>query len=331
MSTEILKIAIRMTNNQPMFERVAENIRAELQIPEKIELIFCSSDEEFASAGPDVEVAACFRLNEDVFSMLPGLKWIHFAVTGIDHAMYKSIISSDIIITKSIGFHSKVTAEYAFAMILYFERKLGLSLEFKSSREWIQKKIALQTGTLSGKTLGILGQGAIGREVAQMAKAFGMNVIVTTRTSDSKSQFDNVDASYPLNELEDLMSISDYFAICAPLTDQTRGLIDAKKLSRMKESAILINIARGAIVDEKALYDLLVNKKIAGAGIDVYETEPLPEESPFFKLDNVFMSPHVAGNFAEYTPLAATNFGINLDRYMKGKELNCVVDKSLWY
>ena len=99
----------------------------------------------------------------------------------------------------------------------------------------------------------------------------------------------------------------------------------------MKESAILINIARGAIVDEKALYDLLVNKKIAGAGIDVYETEPLPEESPFFKLDNVFMSPHVAGNFADYTPLAATNFGINLDRYMNGKDLNCVVDKSLWY
>ena len=320
-----------MTNNQPMFDRIAENIRAELQTPEKVNLIFCSSDEEFASAGSDIEVAACFRIKEDIFSALPGLKWLHFAVTGIDHAIYKSIVSSDLIITKSIGFHSKVAAEYAFAMILYFERKLGLSLKFKSNQEWNQKKIALQTGTLSGKTLGILGQGAIGRELSMMAKAFGMNVLVTTRTSDSKSQFDNVNASYPLNELEDLMSISDYFAICAPLTNETRGLIDAKKLSRMKKSAILINIARGAIVDEEALYDSLINKKIAGAGLDVYETEPLPEESPFFRLDNVFMSPHVAGNFAEYTPLAATNFGINLDRYMNGKDLKSVVDKTLWY
>ena len=252
-----------MTNNQPMFDRIAENIRAELQTPEKVELIFCSSDEEFASAGSDIEVAACFKIKEDVFSALPGLKWLHFAVTGIDHAIYKSIVSSDVIITKSTGFHSKVTAEYAFAMILYFERKLGLSLKFKSNQEWSQKKIALQTGTLSGKTLGILGQGAIGRELSMMAKAFGMNVLVTTRTSDSKSQFDNVDASYPLNDLEDLMSISDYFAICAPLTNETHGLIDAKKLSRMKKSAILINIARGAIVDEEALYDSLINKKIA--------------------------------------------------------------------
>ena len=331
MSSDNLKIAIRMTNNQPMFDRVTENIRAELQTPEKVEFIFCSSDEEFASAGSDVEVAVCFRMKEAVFSTLSGLKWIHFAVTGIDHAMYESIVSSDVLITKAIGFHSKVTAEYAVAMMLYFERNLELSLKFKSSRKWNQKEIVKQTGTLSGKTLGILGQGAIGRELASLAKAFGMKVIVTTRTSDSKSQFDNVDISYPLNELEDLMSKSDYFAICAPLTKQTRGLIDAKKLSRMKKSAILINIARGAIVDEKALYESLVKKEIAGAGIDVYDTEPLPEESPLFDLDNVFMSPHIAGNFSEYTPLAATDFGRNLDRYMNGKELNCVVDKSLRY
>ena len=320
-----------MTNNQPMFERVAENIRAELQEPDKVELIFCASDEEFASAGSDVEVAACLKMEEDVFSTLSGLKWIHFAVTGIDHAMYESILSSDVIITKATGFHSKVTAEYAFAMILYFERNLGLSVKFKSSRKWNQKEIALHTATLSGKTLGILGQGAIGRELAIMAKAFGMKVIVTTRSSDSKSQFDNVDASYPLNELEDLMSKSDYFAISAPLTDETRGLIDKNKLSRMKKSAVLINIARGAIVDEMALNESLLNKKIAGAGLDVYETEPLSEESPLFNLDNVFLSPHIAGNFAEYTPLAATDFGKNLDRYLNGRELNCVVDKSLGY
>jgi len=127
------------------------------------------------------------------------------------------------------------------------------------------------------------------------------------------------------------MSQSDYFAICAPLTSETRGLIDGNKLSLMKKSGILINVARGAIVDETALYESLSKKTIAGAGIDVYETEPLPEESPLFDMDNVFMSPHVAGNFAEYTPIAAADFGANLDRYMNGKELNCVVDKSLGY
>jgi len=216
-------------------------------------------------------------------------------------------------------------------MMLSFERKIAESVKFMETRKRSQQEIAKQNGTLSGKTLGILGYGGVGKALAEMAKSFGMRVIVTSRSAVEGSKLLGTDVVYPLKKVEELISESDYFAICAPLTNETKGFIDADKLSHMKESAVLINAARGAIVDETALIDALSQKKIAGAGLDVFETEPLPEESPLFGLDNVFLSPHVAGNFAGYTPLAASDFGKNLRRYIKGENLMNIVDKSLGY
>ena len=320
-----------MTNNKEMFDRIVENVHRELDSTEKVDMIFCSSDDEFASAGSDVEVSACYSLTPEIFSSLGGLKWIHFGATGVDGILFPELVESDVILTRAVGFHSKITAEHSIAMMLYFERKFAESIKFMQTRKWSQREIAKQNGTLSGKTLGILGYGNVGKALAEMAKSFGMRVIVTSRSAAEGTELSGVDVVYPLKKLEELISESDYFAICAPLTNETQGLIDAGKLSHMKESAVLINAARGAIVDETALIHALSQKKIAGAGLDVFETEPLPEESPLFGLDNVFLSPHVAGNFAGYTPLAASDFGKNLRRYLNGEPLKNVVDKSLGY
>ena len=331
MTDNIIKIAVRMTNRREMFDRIVENVHRELDSTEKVDMIFCSSDDEFASAGRDVEVSACYSLTPEIFSSLGGLKWIHFGATGVDGILFPELVESDVILTRAVGFHSKVTAEHAIAMMLYFERRFAESIKFMQTRKWSQREIAKQNGTLSGKTLGILGYGNVGKALAEMAKSFGMRVIVTSRSAAEGTGLLGVDVVYPLENLEKLISESDYFAICAPLTNETKGLIDADKLSHMKESAVLINAARGAIVDENALIDALAQKKIAGAGLDVFETEPLPEESPLFGLDNVFLSPHVAGNFAGYTHLAASDFGNNLRRYIEGKNLRNIVDKSRGY
>lgn len=331
MTDNIIKIAVRMTNRREMFDKIVENVYQELESPVRVELLFCSSDDEFASAGSDVEVSACYNLTPEIFSSLSGLKWLHFGATGVDGILFPELIESKVILTRAVGFHSKVTAEHAFAIMLYFERRFAESVKFMETRKWSQSEIAGQNGTLSGKTLGILGYGGVGKALAEMAKSFGMSVIVTSRSATTETELLNADSVYPLNKVEELISESDYFAICAPLTNETQGLIDADKLSHMKESAVLINVARGAIVDETALIDALAQKKIAGAGLDVFETEPLPEESPLFELDNVFLSPHVAGNFAGYTLLAASDFGKNLRRYIEGENLMNIVDKSRGY
>ena len=331
MTDNIIKIAVRMTNNREMFDRIVENVHRELNSTGKVDMIFCSSNDEFASAGGDVEVSACYNLTPEIFSSLGGLKWIHFGATGVDGILFPEFVESDVILTKAVGFHSKVTAEHAFAMMLYFERKFAESIKFMETRKWSQREIAGQNGTLSGKTLGILGYGSVGKALAEMAKTFGMRVVVTSRSAADGTELSGVDKVYPLKKIEELISESDYFAICAPLTSETQRFIDADKLSHMKKSAVLINAARGAIVDEIALIEALTQKKIAGAGLDVFETEPLPEESPFFGLDNVFLSPHVAGNFAGYTELAASDFGKNLRRYIEGDSLMNIIDKSLGY
>ncbi|MCH7496122.1 MAG: D-2-hydroxyacid dehydrogenase [Candidatus Marinimicrobia bacterium] len=256
---------------------------------------------------------------------------LHFGATGVDGILFPELAGSDVILTKAVGFHSKITAEHAFAMMLYFERKFAQSIKFRETRKWNQREIASQNGTLSGKSLGILGFGAVGRALSEMANVFGMNVSITSRSSNSSDSLPHVNRIYPLSELNELIAHSDYFAVCVPLTKETKGLIDRERLSFMKESAIIINVARGAIIDESALHQALSQNKIAGAGLDVFATEPLPEDSPLFELDNVFLSPHIAGNFGDYTPLAATDFGVNLQRYLSGKELRNLVDKSLGY
>ncbi len=320
-----------MTNNRKMFDRIVERIRGELESPDSVELIFCSSNEEFASAGSDVEIASCYNFSTKIFSGLNRLKWLHFGATGVDGILFPELVESDVMLTKAVGFHSKVTAEHAIAMMLYFERKFAESIKSRESKKWSQREILLQIGSLGGKSLGILGFGAVGQAISEMASVFGMNVGIASRSSKSSDKLPHVNRVYPFSELDELIAQSDYFAICAPLTKETDGLINQERLAHMKESAIIINVARGAIVDEPALYEALSQKKIAGAGLDVFATEPLPEDSPLFELDNVFLSPHIAGNFRGYTPLAATDFGVNLQRYLSGNELKNVVDKSLGY
>jgi phosphoglycerate dehydrogenase-like enzyme len=179
--------------------------------------------------------------------------------------------------------------------------------------------------------VGIVGLGHIGREVARLAKAFGMRVLATRRSARKSRRAKYVDHLFSPDKLRDLLSESDYVVLTLALTPETRGIIGEAELRSMKPTAYLINVARGGLVDEAALVRALEEQRIAGAGLDVFTTEPLPQDSPLWGFENVIISPHIAGGMEDYVARATAVFCENLRRYLGGRRLINVVDKGKGY
>ena len=204
-------------------------------------------------------------------------------------------------------------------------------MKFKKNKKWTQWEIAKKNETLENKTLGIIGYGAIGKAIAKKVKAFNMNVIGIKRLQKKKEAKLYIDELLPINKLDYLLSNSDYIVISCPLTPLTKKLLNKKKLSLISKNSYLINISRGKIVDEKNLIIKLKNNLIKGAALDVFYNEPLDLNSELFKLENVFLSPHISGNFPEYQHDVVVQFADNLNRYMAGKDFKNRVCKKRLY
>jgi phosphoglycerate dehydrogenase-like enzyme len=197
----------------------------------------------------------------------------------------------------------------------------------KQAREWKRFRPKL----LKGQTAGILGLGAVGREIARLCKAFGMEVIGIRRSGRPEHPFPYVDRVYPPGQLPEVLAQSDFVVLALPLTKETRSMIGEKELKGMKPTAFLINLARGAVVDEGALVRALEEKWIAGAGLDVFIKEPLPPESRFYELPNVIFSPHISGDIPDYELHATEVFCENLKRYLAGEPFLHEVDPEKEY
>jgi len=217
--------------------------------------------------------------------------------------------------------------EFVLGLMLMFLKQSPLCFQLKQKKQWER----FTPATLRSKTIGIVGLGSIGREVARLAKAFGMRVIATRRSIKQVAQARYVDTVLPPELLPQLISESDFVVLSLPLTSETDKLIGEQELRTMKPTAYLINIARGRIVDEEALVRALDEHWIAGAGLDVFATEPLPTDSKLWELPNVIFSPHVAGNMEDYIMRATDVFCENLRRYLDGKKLLNVIDKKKGY
>jgi phosphoglycerate dehydrogenase-like enzyme len=182
-----------------------------------------------------------------------------------------------------------------------------------------------------GQTLGIVGYGDIGERIAERARGFGLHVLALSRRHAEGRQDPLVDEFLPRERLLDLVSRSDYIAVTLPLTPETRGLIAAREIAAMKPAAVLVNVGRGAVVDERALIQALETRRIRGAALDVFETEPLPAGHPFYRLENVLLSPHCADHTATWRDDAVRLFLDNLERFQRGQPLRNVVEKSRGY
>ncbi len=323
-----------------------ENLATLRSVSQKLEVsqITCRTPEEMKPLLEDVEILYTFWFPFDPMEVAPKLKWIQLSSAGVDHLLDSPVMKSPVIITTTSGIHAVPIAEYVFAMILSFVKNLPLALDYQRRKEWPSNRSqVLVSEELRDKTLGIIGYGSIGREVARLARAFGMKVFATKRhvevNTDKGYRLPDVgdpegalvERLYPNSNLREMLSLCDFVVITAPLTRETYHMIGPEELAAMKPSAYLINVARGAIVNEAALVEALRNKKIAGAALDVFEQEPLPPESPLWDLPNVLLTPHISAITPKYDDRATALFAENLRRYLEGRELLNVVDKNLGY
>ncbi len=264
---------------------------------------------------------------KDLLARAPRLKWIQVTSAGVDRLRDTDIWRSGITITNASGIHATPISEFILQFMLMFAKGAPRCFQMKQKREWQR----YPSTVIHDKTLGIIGLGHIGRETARLAKAFGMKVIATRRSAKKAGTARYVDLLLPADEMPSLLKESDYVSICVPFTTETRHLIGEKELRLMKPTAYIINIARGGIIDEAALIKALDEKRIAGAGLDVTEREPLPSDSRLWDFPNVILSPHVSGGQEDYMARATELFCDNLRRYLAGKKLRNIIDRKKGY
>ncbi len=275
----------------------------------------------------EAEVIYGLRLPQNVMARAPKLKWIQVMSAGVDRYLDAGLRDSPVRMTNVSGIHATPIGEFVFGLMLMFVKMAPQCFELKGRVAWQR----IYPSVLSDKTLGIVGLGSIGREIARLGKAFGMRVIATRRSARAGDRARYVDTLLPADSLDALLQESDFVVLAVPFTQETQRLVGEAQLHQMKRSAFLINIARGGIVDEGALVRALSEKTIAGAGLDVFATEPLPADSPLWRLPNAIISPHISGVREDYVARATELFVENLRRYLAGKRLVNVVDKRRGY
>lgn len=262
-----------------------------------------------------------------VLAASPNLKWHHAPSAGVNHILISEYLERNIILTNGAGTFAISIAEFVLTYILYHAKNLPKLFDLQVNRTW-QKSIELPIQELSDATLLIIGAGSIGQEIAKRAAAFGMRVWGSRRQPEPMSNFEKVVGA---DEWRALLSEADYVVLATPLTPETKHLIDETALRLMRSTAYLINVARGAVVDEAALITALKEGWIAGAGLDTFETEPLPPESALWSLPNVFITPHCSGYSPRIPDRMIALFLDNLKRYQTGQPLRNIVDKSAGY
>ncbi len=327
-----MRIGLQLTGNPVKYEKLLAVIREHLATHREAEFIRIPDESALRREIPTLDILVCYRLSRENFMLASSkLKWIHFGAAGIEHSLSPELLRSCVLITNARGIHRGPVSEYIIAAMLYFAKRFSDCENFKQNREWRQWEIAGQMVRLAGKTLGIIGYGAIGRELARKARAFDMEIVALRNRAVKQNKTLNPVILTETDGLSRLLKISDFIAVTCPLTPGTRGMLGRKELSLIKSSAVLINISRGAVIDEDALVSALQGKRIAGAALDVFTREPLPTDNPLFQLPNVLLSPHISGNFPEYQEDVARQFARNLNRFQAGKRLQNIVNKKKQY
>lgn len=248
----------------------------------------------------------------------PGLRWMHLPNSGVDDPVFARLLAKGVRLTSSPGAAAEPIAHSAVAGMLALSRGFPHWIAAQQRHAWEEHPPERTPRDLRGQTLVLLGVGAIGSRIGRLARALGLHVIGVRR---SPRDDDAVDESHPPEKLHDLLPRADWLVITCPLTDDTRGLIDAAALARLPSKACVINVARGQIVDESALTSALRRGALAGAYLDVFEQEPLPSSSPLWDLPNVLISPHDSGASTGNAFRASELFLMNLERWLRGEAL----------
>ena len=324
-----------MTTTPTTLLVLADPAEAQLKMLDRfrasINIVTSQNPEHFAQSAPAADAILVWSAGRDlvqkVWAMAPRVRWIHSRAAGLDTLLFPALVDSPVPLTNSSGVYSRSLGEFVTAAVLFFAKDFHRMQRNQAAGRWEQFDVE----EAHGKTLGIVGYGDIGRAAARLAKALGMRVIALRRRPENSQGDELVDEALGTDRLLELMARSDYVVVAAPLTPDTRGLVDATAIGAMKSSAVLINVGRGAVINEAALIDALRHKRIRGAALDVFEQEPLPAGHALFALDNLLLSPHCADHTQTWIDDAMQFFTENLERFIQGEALLNVVEKRLGY
>jgi phosphoglycerate dehydrogenase-like enzyme len=260
----------------------------------------------------------------DIWPSLPDLRWVHVAAAGVDAFLIPELLKSDVVLTNSRGAFDESVAEFGLALIFTFAKRLNETIANQLQRRWQH----FDTQLVSGCTVAVIGFGAIGHLLGRKCRALGMRVVGIRRSGDSHADADEM---HTLEDLDAVLEGADYVALALPDTDSTRMIIGEAQLARMRPSAVLINIGRGSAVDELALASVLQSGAIRGAGLDVFQGEPLSQDHPLWACPNAVITPHMASDADDWQRRLADVFSENLARFRAGEPLLNQIDKTRGY
>lgn len=288
--------------------------------------------EECEELLPHADVVLGYAVRPQNLARATRVRWIHSTAAGVRHFLFPALAESGIVVTNARGLHARSMAEHVLGVMLAFTRRLHVSRDAQSQRAWRQAELVrAEPGfeELAGTTLGLVGFGRIGQAVATMGRAFGMRVLAVRRRPEAVA--DPAHEQWGLERLDDLLAASDWVVVAAPHTPDTEGLLSAERIARIKRGARLVNIARGALVDEAALIEALREGRLSGAALDVTEKEPLAPESPLWAMPEVIVTPHTSGFGPRFWERVLSQFADNLRRFRAGQPLENVVDQRSGY
>jgi D-2-hydroxyacid dehydrogenase (NADP+) len=298
-----------------------------------LEVLQSEDQKELLQLVRDADILFAGFFSKDLFLAARKLKWIQTWGAGVERFLLPEVVKSNVILTNAGGVHPTPVSEHVVMLMLCFCHKLHLFIRKQMERKWEEYESWISTEQieeLSGKTIGIVGLGRIGAEIAQKAKCLGMRVIATKRDL-SRAASTHVDRLIHPNYLNELLAESDFVVLSLPLTKETQGMIGEAQLKSMKRTGCVINISRGKIVQEDKLIEALKHGWIAGAGLDTFEKEPLPNNSALWNFKNVIITPHTAGLTPYYLERLTDIFCENLNRFMNKQTLMNIVNKALGY
>ncbi|MBN2259937.1 MAG: D-2-hydroxyacid dehydrogenase [Clostridiales bacterium] len=298
----------------------------------KINVVKSTNYDEILRLVKTADVLIPRIFSPEIFLAAKQLKWIQTCGVGVDHFLFPEVVKSEVIFSNAKGVSKIPISEHVIGIMLCFSRRLNYYIKSQKQKKWKENPDVLlqQFEELNGKTVGIVGFGNIGSYLATKIKCLEMRVIVTTKNqSDASSEY--VDKFFGMYELEKMLSEADFVILTVPLTSETRNLIGKKQLKKMKKTSYLINVCRGKIIDEKKLIKALKEGWIAGAGLDTFESEPLSSNSELWELENVIITPHVAGLTRNYWDRVIEIICENLTLFLENKPLKNVINKKIGY
>ena len=292
-----------------------------------VEFEFCKVPAELKEAIADADIYMGW-MNRDIYLAAKKLKWVQSPSSGINYYIaIPELVAGDVLLTSARGTHGACLAEHTLAMIFAFTRHIRDYVQHQKTHTWSARELRGKMLELTGMTIGIIGFGAVGRAIAKRADAFDMNIMAVDMFPQNPPDY--VASLAGLDGLDALLSQSDYVVVTVPYTEQTDKMIGAAEIAEMKPSAMLIGISRGGIIDEAALVSALREGRLAAAALDVFDKEPLPAESELWDMDNLLITPHVAGGSQYECDYILDIFGENLGRFVRGElPLRNQIDKQ---